>query len=175
MRYRFTDRILGIDYGAGTIRTCKTFPRTEDYFGGPFRVDAEVPFSLLLESMASSAAIFLIIRSGYRVHPLLLKINRARACEPVCPGDRVTVEAHITAAQGDWVAENGSSGTVQAAIRSRVGQHVVGEAEMLYFCLPMAWTLGPQMPKTVREIQEVLDLVDDPACVALQTPGDSPK
>ncbi|HTU01363.1 MAG TPA: hypothetical protein VMG58_06085 [Candidatus Sulfotelmatobacter sp.] len=168
MRYRFTDRILELDHGAASIRTCKTFPRTEDYFAGPFRTEAEVPFSLVLESMASSAAIFLIIRSGYRVHPLLLKINRARSSRPVRAGDRMTVEARITATQGDWIAENGSSGTVQARVRSRVGEDVVGEAELLYFCLPMAWTLGAQMPKTVREIQEVLDLVDDPACARLQ-------
>ena len=173
MRYRFTDRILELDHGAASIRTCKTFPRTEDYFGGPFRAEAEVPFSLVLESMASSAAVFLIVRSGYRVHPLLLKINRAGACRPLYAGDRMIVETKITAAQGDWIAENNASGTVRAVAQCQVDRRAVAEAEMLYFCLPMAWTLGAQMPKTVREFQEVLNLVDDPTAAHLSPAGDS--
>ena len=173
MRYRFTDRILAIDYGAATIRTCKTFPRTEEYYAGPFRADAEVPFSLILESMASSAAIFLIVRSGYRVHPLLLKIGRAGATQAVWAGERMTVDAQIVATQGDWLAASGAVGTVQAVVESRVDGQPRAEAEMLYFCLPMVWSLGPQMPKSVREFQEIFDLVENPAATHLQSTQDS--
>lgn len=164
MRYHFVDRILEIDaHEAGTIATLKTFPRTEDYFNEVFRPRDKVPSSLLLEAMASAGALLLSIRSKYRAHALLLKITRATFSRPVLAGDPVIVKSRVVATQGSWAAEadpEQSVGTAQTVSRSFVGETQVAEADILFLCVPLAWTLGSRMEDIVTDILELLGIAD---------------
>jgi len=164
MHYHFTDRILEIDaHGAGTITTRKSFPRTEDYFDGTFRPRDEVPSSLVLETMAFAGALLLSIRSRYRAHALLLKINQARFLTPVFAGDQVTACSWVVATQGNWSAEPGPDQTVgvaQTLARTFVGKTQVAEADILFLCIPLTWTFGSRMEDIVTDILDFLGLAD---------------
>jgi 3-hydroxymyristoyl/3-hydroxydecanoyl-(acyl carrier protein) dehydratase len=164
MRYRFIDRILDIDaHGAGTIATCKTFPRTEDYLDATFRRPDEVPASFVLESMASAGALLLSIRSRYRAHALLLKVDRAQFSRPVLAGDRVTVRARVVAMQGNGVALDEAGHDVdvaQIAAQTCIGEEAVAEADILFFCVPLAWTFGSRMEDIVTDILALLGIED---------------
>jgi 3-hydroxymyristoyl/3-hydroxydecanoyl-(acyl carrier protein) dehydratase len=164
MHYHFTDRILEIDaHGEGTITTRKTFPRTEDYLDGTFRQRDEVPSSLVLETMASAGALLLSIRSRYRAHALLLKINQARFLTPVLAGDQVTARSWVVATQGNWSAEPGPDQTVgvaQTLARTFVGKTQVAEADILFLCIPLTWTFGSRMEDIVTDILDFLGLAD---------------
>ena len=164
MHYHFADRILEIDArGAGTITTRKTFPRTEDYFDGTFRPRAEVPSSLLLETMASAGALLLSIRSRYQAHALLLRVNQARFLGPVLAGDQVTAHSRVVATQGNWSEGSGPDQTVgmaQTLGRIFVDQTQVAEADILFLCIPLAWTFGSRMKDIVTDILDFLGLAD---------------
>lgn len=164
MHYHFTDRIMDVDaHGAGTITTRKTFPRTEDYFDGTFRQRDEVPSSLILETMASAGAMLLSIRSRYRAHALLLKINGARFQVPVSAGDQVTAHSRVVATQGNWSAELGPEQTVavaQTLAHTFVGKTQVAEADILFLCIPLVWTFGSRMEDIVTDILDLLGLAD---------------
>ena len=164
MRYRFADRILEIDaHGAGTIATCKTFPRTEDYLDATFRRPDEVPASLVLESMASAGALLLSIRSRYRAHALLLKVDHARFSHPVLAGDRVTIRARMVATQDTSVARDEAEpgvGVAQVAAQAWVGEEAAAEADILFFCVPLAWTFGSRMEDIVTDILALLGITE---------------
>lgn len=164
MHYHFADRILEIDaHGAGTITTRKTFPRTEDYFDGTFRPSDEVPPSLLLETMASAGALLLSVRSRYRAHALLLKVNQARFLGPVFAGDQVEAHSRVVATQGDWSADSGPDQTVgvaQTLGRIFVDATQVAEADILFLCIPLTWTFGSRMEDIVTDYLDFLGLAD---------------
>jgi 3-hydroxymyristoyl/3-hydroxydecanoyl-(acyl carrier protein) dehydratase len=164
MHYHFADRILDIDaLGAGTIMTRKTFPRTEDYFDGTFRPQDEVPSSLLVETMASAGALLLSIRSRYRAHALLLKVNWARFLTPVFAGDQVIAHSQVVATQGNWSGEPGSDQAVGVAHtlgRILVEDRQAAEADILFLCIPLAWTFGSRMEDIVTDILDLLGLAD---------------
>lgn len=158
MRYRFIDRIMAVDARAATIRACKVFPRSEEYFDGTFRREAEVPSSLVLEAMATAASLLLASRSRYEAHGILLKVSRAAFLRPVLAGDRMIVDAELRAVQGNWNLEAGAAGSGMAQIvaRSRVEELPVAEADLLFLCVPMAWSLGSGFE---REVTDLLDLI----------------
>jgi 3-hydroxymyristoyl/3-hydroxydecanoyl-(acyl carrier protein) dehydratase len=164
MHYHFADRILEIDAcGAGTITTRKTYPRTEDYFDGTFRLEHEVPSSLLVETMASAGALLLSIRSRYQAHALLLKVNKAHFMRPVCAGDQVTAHSRIVSTQGNWNAVAGPDqfvGVAQTLGQIFVDESLVAEADILFLCIPLAWTFGSRMEDIITNILDFLGLAD---------------
>jgi 3-hydroxymyristoyl/3-hydroxydecanoyl-(acyl carrier protein) dehydratase len=162
MRYRFIDRILAVDAAAGTIRTCKVFPRSEDYLDGTFRREGEVPVSLVLEALAAAGSLLLAIRGGYHAHGVLLKIGRAAFPRRVRGGDRLTVEAGIRAVQalGNGEADRPGTEMAELAARGRVDDVLVVEAEFLFLCVPMAWSFGPGHAQVLTELLELIGLAD---------------
>jgi 3-hydroxymyristoyl/3-hydroxydecanoyl-(acyl carrier protein) dehydratase len=164
MNYKFVDRILEIDaHGGGTITTCKTFPRTEDYFDGTFRRQSEVPTSLVLEAVASASSFLLIVRSRYRAMGLLLKLACARFARPVLAGDRIVLQSRIVAIQGDWTDPTVAPqdlGMAEIHTRGTVGDVLVAEAEALYLCVPMVWVFGSRKEEVVTGALELLGCAD---------------
>jgi 3-hydroxymyristoyl/3-hydroxydecanoyl-(acyl carrier protein) dehydratase len=162
MRYRFIDRVLSVDPGAGTIRTCKLFPRSEDYLDGTFRLDAEVPPSLVLEALAAAGALLLAIRTRYDGHGILLKVPRAVFPRTVRGGDRMTVEAEIGELQG--VGGGGAAtqgpGMAQMCARARVEDALVAEADLLFLCVSGAWSLGPGHAQVVTDLLDLIGMAD---------------
>jgi hypothetical protein len=164
MRYRFIDRVLAVDArGAGTIRTSKVFPWSEDYLEGTFRRAGEVPASLVLEALAAAGSLLLAVRTGWRAHGVLLKVARAEFPRPVSAGDPLTVDVGIRGVQGDCGAEGWAEpGTGMAQLRAegRVGEAVVVAADLLFLCVPMAWSFGPEADRVVTELLELIGLAD---------------
>ncbi len=164
MQYRFIDRIPEIDVqGAGTITLVKSFARSEDFFNGTFREPNEVPSSLVLETMASAGSFLLTARSRYRAQALLIKINQAVFPQPVLAGDRVTVRAELLGVQGEWgerEAPAQAGGMAQTSVRCFVGEWPVAEADLLFLCVPMEWTVGPSMEQTITSYLDLMGLAD---------------
>jgi 3-hydroxymyristoyl/3-hydroxydecanoyl-(acyl carrier protein) dehydratase len=165
MRYRFIDRVLAVDaQGPGTIRTSKVFPWSEDYLEGTFRRAGEVPSSLVLEALAAAGSLLLAVRTRWRAHGVLLKVARAEFRRPVSAGDPLIVEVAIRGLQGDCGAEATSTepeaGMAQLTARGVVGQTAVVAADMLFLCVPMAWSFGPEADRVVTELLELIGLAD---------------
>jgi 3-hydroxymyristoyl/3-hydroxydecanoyl-(acyl carrier protein) dehydratase len=164
MYYKFVDRILEVDaHGSGTITTCKTFPRTEDYFDGTFRRKNEVPASLILEAIASTSSFLLIVRSRYRAMGLLLKLSRARFARPLSAGDRLVVRSRIVGIQGEWTdpaVTPQDLGMAEIHTRGIVGDGLVAEAEALYLCVPMEWVFGSRKEEVLTGALELLGCAD---------------
>jgi 3-hydroxymyristoyl/3-hydroxydecanoyl-(acyl carrier protein) dehydratase len=164
MRYLFIDRILEIDaHGGGSITVSKAFPRSEGYFDGTFRRQDEVPASLILETMATAGAALLTVRSGYRAHALLLKVNRAAFRQPVHAGDRVVVRARLAGIQGDWAGPEDAADAYPVAevhAQAFVGDEPAADAALLFVCLPLALTLGPRRDGALAGILELLGYTD---------------
>ncbi len=164
MQYRFIDRIPEVDAaGAGTITLVKTFARSEDFFNGTFREANEVPSSLILEVMAQAGSFLLTARSRYRAQALMIKVNQAAFSRPVLAGDRLTVRSQVQAMQGNWGEGEGpaqAGGMAQASARAFVGQTEVAEADLLFLCVPMEWTVGPSTEQTVTNYLDLMGLAD---------------
>lgn len=164
MHYHFADRILEIDaHGVGTITTRKIFPWSEDYLDGTFRREGEVPSSLVLEAMTSASALLLSIRSRYRAHALLLKVNQATFGQPVSAGDQLMVRGRLVATSGNWNAEPGADqdmGMAQTSAEGLVDGSRVAEADILFLCIPLAWTFGSRLEDVITDILEGLGLAD---------------
>lgn len=163
MRYRFIDRVLAVDArGAGTIRACKLFPHSEDYYDGTFRREGEVPSSLLLEAMAMTASLLLCIRDRYQTHGVLLKVVRAAFPGRVLGGDRMIVDGVLTALQPPAGGEGSAAGLgmAQVLLRSRVEETPVAEADLLFVCVPMAWSFGPRHVQVLTDLLELIGLAD---------------
>src|SRR5512138_2641521 len=147
MRYRFIDAVLAVDaHGAGTIRTAKAFPHSEDYLDGTFRPAGEVPASLVLEAMAAAGSLLLAVRARWRSHGVLLKIAQARCSRPVVAGDRLVVEATIRGLQdgeGGSVPEP-APGIARVGARGVVEGALVAEADFLFLAVPMQWSFVPR-------------------------------
>ncbi len=159
MRYRFIDRVLAVDaHGAGTIRTSKAFARSEEYLEGTFRRAGEVPASLVLEAMAAAASLLLAVRSRYRTHGVLLKVARAEFAPPPSAGERLTIEAAIRAVQDARDASEPGMAEITATCRTE--ERTVGSAELLFLCVPMAWSFGPEADRVVSELLELIGLAD---------------
>lgn len=165
MRYLFIDRVLEIDaHGSGTIATSKTFPRSEEYFDGTFRREDEVPSSLILESMATAGSSLLTIKSRYRAHALLLKVNRAVFRRSVRAGDRVVVRSRLADLQGEWGRPDGPADAFPLAevhAQAFVGTDPVADASLFFICLPLALTLGPRQEVALAGILELLGYTDN--------------
>lgn len=164
MRYRFADRILEIDaHGAGTLSAAKGFPRSEEYFDGTFRRENEVPSSLVLESMATAGSFLLTVKSHYRTHALLLKVNRAAFPRPVLAGDSMVVQARVAGIQGDWSraeAPADAFGAAEVHARCLVGGEPVADSTLFYLCLPLSRTFGPRRDEVLAGTLELLGYVD---------------
>jgi 3-hydroxymyristoyl/3-hydroxydecanoyl-(acyl carrier protein) dehydratase len=160
MRYRFADRILEIDaHGAGVLSAAKSFPRTDEFFDGTFRRENEVPSSLVLECMASAGSFLLTVKSRYRTHALLLKVNRAAFARPVLAGDRMIVRSRVVGTQGDWSgpeARPDASGVAEVHARCRVEGREVADAALLFLCVPLSRTLGARAEEIVNGMLELL-------------------
>jgi 3-hydroxyacyl-[acyl-carrier-protein] dehydratase len=165
MQYRFIDRIAEIDSeGAGTVTTIKAFPRSEDYFNGTFREANEVPSCLVLEAMAAAGSFLLTVRSRYRALALLIKVNHATFRRPVLAGDRMIVRSQILGTQGDWGEREASAqagGMAQTSAECFVGDTRVAEADLLFLCVPMEWTVGSSMERTITSYLDLMGLADD--------------
>lgn len=163
MRYVLIDRVLAIDSrGAGTIRACKLFPRSEDYYDGTFRPEAEVPASLVLEAMATTGSLLLASRDRYETHGVLLKVSRATFPGRVLAGDRAIVEGRLVAVQPTGSAEAGAAdfGVAQVALRSLVEERLVAEADLLFLCVPMAWSFGARHVQVLTDLLDLVGLAD---------------
>jgi 3-hydroxymyristoyl/3-hydroxydecanoyl-(acyl carrier protein) dehydratase len=163
VRYRFLDRILAHDArGAGTLRACKLFPASEDYFDGTFRSAREVPASLVLETMATAGSLLLAVRSEFLAHGILLKVARARFAHGVRSGDRLVVEAALTATQDVGGGEPGAPGAGMASVevRARVEAAPVAEAELLFLSVPMVWSFGADCEREVTDLLELIGASD---------------
>jgi len=164
VHYKFVDRILEIDaHCSRTITTCKTFPRTEDYYDGTFRRRGEVPTSLILEAIASASSFLLIVQSRYRAMGLLLKLARARFARALFAGDRLVVQSRIVSVQGDWtdpMADPQDLGMAELHARGTVGDVLVAEAEALYLCVPMIWVFGQRKEEILTSALELLGCAD---------------
>ncbi len=160
MRYLFIDRILEIDaHGSGTLTTSKAFPRTEQFFDGTFRREDEVPSSLVLETMATAGSSLLTVRSRYRAHALLLKVNSAAFRRPVRAGDCLVVRARLAEIQGEWGRPDAPADAFPLAevhARAFVGEDPVADAALFFVCLPLAVTLGPGREAALDGILELL-------------------
>jgi acyl dehydratase len=113
--------------------------------------------------MASAGALLLSIRSRYRAHALLLKVDRAQFSRPVLAGDRVTIRARVVATQGNGAARDEAEpgvGVAQIAAQTWVGEGAVAEADILFFCVPLAWTFGSRMEDVVTDILALLGITD---------------
>lgn len=164
MRYRFADRILEIDAnGVGSLSTAKAFPRSEEYFDGTFRPENEVPSSLILESMAATGSFLLTVKSRYRAHALLLKVNRAAFRRPVLVGDCMVVRSRVAGVQGDWSrpdASGESLGVAEVHAQCSVGADRVADASLFFLCLPLSRTLGSRGEKVLTGMLELLGYTD---------------
>ncbi len=162
MRYRFIDRLLAVDaHGVGTIRASKLFPRSEDYYDGTFRAEGEVPSSLLLEAMATTGSLLLAIRDRWETHGVLLKVNQAAFARRVLAGDRVIVEGAVGAIQSRAGGEDGANFAVaQVLLHCHVEETAVAEADLLFLCVPMAWSFGARHVQVVTELLELIGLAD---------------
>lgn len=160
LQYRFVDRILQVDAsGAGTITTQMTFPRGADYFDGTFRGRAEVPPSLLIESMAFAGSILLCIRSEYTAQGVLLKVNRATFDRQIGPDEPVTISASLTATQGEWRmgADSEAGGALaQVFCRCRVGEQRAAEGDLMFLGVPVTTTLGSRKDGILDDIREMV-------------------
>ncbi len=163
MRYRFIDSVLAMDSrGAGTIRACKLYPRSEDYYDGTFRPDGEVPASLVLEAMATTGSLLLASRDRYKTHGVLLKVIRAAFPGRVLAGDRLVVEGSLVAVQaaGSGEAAAADFGVAQVALQSLVEETRVAEADLLFLCVPMVWSFGSRHVQVLTDLLELIGLAD---------------
>ena len=156
MNYHFVDQVLFLDaVGEGRIEALKAFPLTEDYLDDTFRSVSVVPPSLLLEILASSGALLLSARYGYRIHALLLKVEDARFFKAVRAGDRVLARSRYVGIQGEIPEAAGVAKCVGEAL---VGKEKVAEAEILFLCVPLDWTVGGEGEMFISHILERLGL-----------------
>lgn len=100
MRFRFVDEVLSVEPGEnGKIVTVTAIPPSATYLQGPFR-PAEVPPSIVLESMAQSAG-----RLIFATHPrrgvLLIKVEDVQFLRPLTGGERLTVRSELLGVHGD--------------------------------------------------------------------------
>jgi 3-hydroxyacyl-[acyl-carrier-protein] dehydratase len=94
MNYYFVDRILELVRG-NRILTQWSVPRTAEYLDGNFPRFSRVPNSLIIESLADSAALLIFATTGFRSVPLLLMVNEAVFKKPAMPGDQMLLDVEL--------------------------------------------------------------------------------
>ena len=98
MNYHFVDRILELEQGK-IILTQKSISRSEDYFEEFFPRFSCVPNSLIIESLAYSAALLAFVTTDFRALALLLMVDDATFEKPVLPGDQMLLEVQLVSLQ----------------------------------------------------------------------------
>ena len=121
MNYHFVDRILELEQGK-IILTQKSISRSEDYFEECFPRFSCVPNSLIIESLAYSAALLAIVTTDFRALALLLMVDDATFEKPVLPGDQMLLDVQLVSLQD-------TAGLFQGNVRVR--GDVVSQATLM--------------------------------------------
>ena len=105
MNYRFVDKILELENGQRIV-TQKSITGTEEYFDEHFPRFYSVPNSLIIESLADSAALLIFATTEFKALALLIMVNDVIFEKAVKPGDQLLfnvrlVSLHDDAAQFD--------------------------------------------------------------------------
>jgi 3-hydroxymyristoyl/3-hydroxydecanoyl-(acyl carrier protein) dehydratase len=111
MNYHFVDKILELEHGKA-ILSQKSISRSEDYFDEFFPRLSCVPNSLIIESLAYSAALLAFVTTEFRSLALLLMVDDAKFERPVLPGDQMLLEVKLLSLQD-------TAGLFQGTVRVR--------------------------------------------------------
>jgi 3-hydroxyacyl-[acyl-carrier-protein] dehydratase len=126
-RYPFilVDRVLEIEKGK-SIKALKNVTINEPFFGGHFPHRPVMPGVLMLEAMAQAAALLAFDTVGMKPDDQTVYyfagIDGARFKRPVEPGDQLIMDVTL---------ERMKSGIFKFKGFTRVGEHVVCEAELM--------------------------------------------
>lgn len=120
-RYPFllVDRVLEVDYDAGTLVALKNVSMNEPFFNGHFPGHPIMPGVLILEALAQAGGMLLmnhILESGEgRKLAFFTSINNARFRKPVVPGDQVQLEVTLVSKRFNTFQLHGKA-TVDGAL-----------------------------------------------------------
>ncbi len=124
-RYPFllVDRILEIE-PLKRIVGIKNVTVNENFFNGHFPQKPVMPGVLIIESMAQTAGILMLIEEENRGKtPFFTGIDRARFRRPVVPGDQLVMEMEI-------IRQKGDVGRVKGV--AKVNEQIAAEAELMF-------------------------------------------
>ena|SRR5579871_498957 len=93
--FQLIDRVLDLDLGQRTIRTCATVPSASTIFEGHFPGMPLMPGVLLIESMAQTSGWLIIAATGFSRMPFLAAVKEAKLRAFVKPGDQLEVTATL--------------------------------------------------------------------------------
>lgn len=140
MNYHFLDQVVSFNpEGGGRIVTVKTFLTDGDYLEGPFHSPAEIPSSIVLESMAQSAGRLIEAVSQNRAYGIMLKVQKAQFFFPVAPGNRLLVHSEMLGMQdqkGEWLS------LAETESRAVVEDRDVAQARLIFLCVPTKRQVG---------------------------------
>jgi hypothetical protein len=113
--------------------------------------------------MATAGSFLLTVKSHYRAHALLLKVNRAAFRRPVLAGDSMVVRSRVAGIQGDWSRLDTPGepfGAAEVHAQCSVGADPVADACLFFLCLPLSRTLGSRGEEVLTGMLELLGYVD---------------
>ena len=128
-RYPFLliDRVLELEPGKRIV-AIKNVTINEPFFQGHFPGNPVMPGVLQLEAMAQAAGILMLRRgSSEGKTSLFMSADKVKFRKPVRPGDQIIINAKLTKARGDKLA--------QAACVCTVDGTVVSSAELMFAIL----------------------------------------
>lgn len=134
MKFDFLGRVISVAAdGCWKILTSRRFARTEDYSDSPFHPPAQIPATLIVESMAASGGHLVGAASGGKVLGLMVRVEEASFFAPVQAGDEVVVRSELLGMQD---GTGGSIGLAKTSCRASIGDKPVAEARIVFLCIP---------------------------------------
>ncbi len=144
MNYTFVDHILELEEGQ-RILAVKNITQTEDYLDEYYPHLGNVPGSLIIESMASTAALLLFASTHFASFALLVMIEKAVFMHPVYPGDRMLMEVELLVLHTD-------AAQLEAVVR--VGTKTAASATLMLGLFEIQRLVDPQMKTLIASLLE---------------------
>lgn len=142
--FQMVDRIESIDLAVPQLTARSTVPAASPVFDGHFPGMPLVPGVLLIETMAQTAGLLLLARSGFSAMPFLASVDQAKLRDFVTPSAELEIVAEL--------AHEGSGYAVAKARISANGKRAA-DCTMKLRTLPFADVpLGPVVMKRAEEI-----------------------
>ena len=142
MNYQFVDHIFELEKGK-RILAAKSVTRTEDYFDEYYPRLSTVPKSVIVEAMASTAALLLFASTEFESLALLAIVEKAVFTHPVYPGDQLILEINVVSLHNTAAQFEG---------KARVGKTTVASSTFVLGLFEIQTLSDPQMKVFFRSL-----------------------